>query len=114
MSYTYNNPVFRLSEYITALPEDVLNQQFQEKSLPYVMLKLYGFGEINISDWKEKHHNTIIPSGEFDLSYCLGEMPENLIQMQMIMIKKSDEIISFPAVDSDNITMNDIIVEVIK
>ena len=112
MSYADRNSSFRFSEYRDTLTEDDLKKQMLERSLPDVMLTLYGFGEINVEAWKEETHDIIVPDGEFDLSYCLSEIPEELLNMRMLLIDKTDEMITLPDNDGRIITMNDMMIEV--
>jgi hypothetical protein len=114
LSYAEKKPVFRLSEYVESLSEDILKEQLQEKALPDVMLKLYGRGEIDVADWREETKDIIVPVGEFDLSYCLSELPDELVQMQKILIHRPDGEFTFSDDTGISIRMNDIQIEVIK
>lgn len=112
--YCSSHSAFRFSEYQDALTEEVLHEQMQENALPDVMLKLYALGIIDITAWKNMEKSILVPVGEFDLSYCLSEMPEELLEMRSITIQKTDDIIIFPVSDICRITMNDLTVEVKK
>ena len=114
LSYANKKTVFRFGEYIETLPSDVLNEQLRLKALPDVMLKLYGMGEIDVAGWKTENQSVIVPVGEFDLSYCLSELDEELVQMRLILIYKIDEVISFSDESGSSISMNDFKIEVIK
>lgn len=105
---------FSFSEYLKTLPDETLREQMTENALPDVMLNLYAFGEIDIATWREEQNNVIIPMGEFDLSYCLSKLPAELVQMQKIIVRRTDDIIKFPVPECKRITMTDFTVEVIK
>ena len=107
-------PVLLFSEYISEIPEELLKEQLQEKALPDVMLKLYGMGEIDIAGWRSENRDIIVPVGEFDLSYCLSELPAELVQMKKIIIYKLDETVTFSDNSESMIKMNDFKIEVIK
>lgn len=112
LSFADQNAVFRFSDYIASVSKEQLQEQLQEKSLPDVMLKLYGMGEIDVAGWRSEQHDIIVPVGEFDLSYCLSELPEELIQMQTILIQKLDEFITLSDDTGGSIKMNDFNIEV--
>lgn len=114
LSYADKKAVFCFSEYIETIPKELLQEQLQERSLPDVMLKLYGLGEIDVAGWRVKQQNITVPVGEFDLSYCLSELPEELVQMQTILIHKLDDVIDFSDCSENIIKINDFKVEVIK
>lgn len=112
LSFADQNAAFRFSDYLESIPKEQLQKQLQEKSLPDVMLKLYGMGEIDIAGWRSAQHDIIEPVGEFDLSYCLSELPEGLVQMQMILIHKLDEVITIADDAETHIMINDFKIEV--
>lgn len=112
LSFANQNAVFRFSDYLKSISKEQLQTQLQEKSLPDVMLKLYGMGEIDIAGWRSAQHDIIEPIGEFDLSYCLSELPEELVQMQMILIHKLEEMITLSDDMEYSITINDFKIEV--
>ena len=114
LSYANKKTVFRFGEYIEVLPGEVLNEQLRMNALPDVMLKLYGMGEIDVAGWKAENQSVIVPVGEFDLSYCLSELDEELVQMRSILIHKLDDVISFSNESDSRISMNDFKIEVIK
>lgn len=111
-SYAEDRDVFCFSDYIQAVPKEQLQEQLQEKSLPDVMLKLYGIGEIDVGSWRAEHGDIIVPAGEFDLSYCLGELPERLLQMESVQVQRLDEIITVSDDINVLIRMNDFKIEV--
>ena len=112
LSYAENKSVFCFSEYLGSVPKKQLQEQLQEKSLPYVMLKLYGLEVLDIAGWRSEQQDIIVPVGEFDLSYCLSELPEKLVQMDSIHIQKLDEVITLSDYAGGSIKINDFKVEV--
>lgn len=112
LSFAEQNSVFRFSDYLKSVSKEQLQKQLQEKSLPDVMLKLYGMGEIDIAGWRLAQNDIIEPVGEFDLSYCLSELPEELVQMQMILIQKLEEMITLSDDMEYSIKINDFKIEV--
>lgn len=112
LSFADQNAIFRFSDYLQSVSKEQLQKQLQEKSLPGVMLKLYGMGEIDIEGWRSAQHNIIEPVGEFDLSYCLSELPKELVQMQMILIHKLEEMITLSDGMEHSIRINDFKIEV--
>lgn len=112
LSYSEKNPVFCFSSYVETMSGEQLAEQLQEKSLPDVMLKLYGFGEIDIADWRTKQRDIIEPVGEFDLSYCLGELPSELVNMDLISVQKLDKIVTLSDGAENVIKINDFRIEV--
>ena len=114
LTFADKNSIFCFSDYLAVVPKEQVQEQLREKSLPDVMLKLYGLGEINVAGWRAEQHDIIVPVGEFDLSYCLSELPEELIQMQTILIQKLDEVITLLDAEDGSIKMNDFKIEVIR
>lgn len=112
LSFAENRAVFNFSEYLDTVSKTQLHEQMQEKALPDVMLKLYGLGEIDIAGWRSAQHDIIVPVGEFDLSYCLSELPEESVQMESIMIYKLDDVITLSDHKGGHIEMNDFKIEV--
>lgn len=112
LSFAENRAVFNFSEYLDNVSKTQLHEQMQEKALPDVMLKLYGLGEIDIAGWRSTQHDIIVPVGEFDLSYCLSELPEESVQMESIMIYKLDDVITLSDHKGGHIEMNDFKIEV--
>lgn len=112
LTFADKNSIFCFSDYLEVVPKEQVQEQLREKSLPDVMLKLYGMGEIDVSDWRLKQQDIIVPVGEFDLSYCLSELPENLVQMDSILIHKLNKVITLSDDTGGSIKMNDFNIEV--
>lgn len=114
LTFSDSNPVFCFSDYLCSVSEEQLQWQLQEKALPDIMLKLYGLGNIDVAGWRSEQHDIIVPVGEFDLSYCLSELPEELVQMQTILIHKLDDVITLSRDSGNSIKINDFKIEVMK
>ena len=114
LTFADKNSIFCFSDYLAAVPKEQVQEQLREKSLPDVMLKLYGMGEIDVEDWRAEQHDIIVPVGEFDLSYCLSELPKELVQMQTILIQKLDEVITLLDAEGGSIKINNFKIEVIR
>ena len=112
LSFANQNAVFCFSDYLASISKEQLQEQLHEKSLPDVMLKLYGMGEIDVAGWHSAQHDIIEPVGEFDLSYCLSELPQELVQMQMILIHKLDDVITLSDNAGNCIKINNFKIEV--
>ena len=106
LTFADKNSIFCFSDYLAVVPKEQVQEQIREKSLPDVMLKLYGLGEIDIAGWRAEQHDIIVPVGEFDLSYCLSELPIELVQMQTILIQKLDEVITLSDETGNSIKIN--------
>lgn len=112
LSFANQNTVFCFSDYLAFVSKEQLQEQLQEKSLPDVMLKLYGLGKIDVAGWRSAQHDIIEPVGEFDLSYCLSELPQELVQMQTILIYKLDDVITLSDDAGNCIKINNFKIEV--
>ena len=73
--------------------------------------------ELNIEEWKNGERFTVIPNGEFELSWCLEEIPEEYLEIKRIRFTKTDSSFSF-SVRQDGyeraIDMTDFEVEVVR
>ena len=114
LTFADKNSIFCFSDYLAVVPKEQVQEQLREKSLPDVMLKLYGLGEIDVAGWRAEQHDIIVPVGEFDLSYCLSELPKELVQMQTMLIQRLDGIITISDEAGNSIKMNDFKIEVIR
>lgn len=102
------------SEYVTSLTNEQKAALTCNNALPDVMMKLYAMENLDIAGWKDSEKNIIIPSGEFDLSYCLSELPESILNMSEIKIARLDDIFEFTIDDQMRIFINDFEFEVIR
>lgn len=112
--YINSNSKVKFSEYIESLDMDDLIEMNVENSLLDVMLTLYSMSSIDIYGWKLAEKSIIVPSGEFDLSYCLSELSEDLLNMKTINIIRLDEIYEFSINNQTRILINDFEFEVLR
>ncbi len=82
--YTKEHSVFTIKEFVGSLSENIINELCKENSLPDVLVSLYAMQELDIDSWRKSERTSIIPDGEFELSWCLNEMDENLVNMKKI------------------------------
>ena len=74
LTFADKNSIFCFSDYLAIVPKAQVQEQIREKSLPDVMLKLYGLGEIDIAGWRAEQHEpkfTRNPDGSVTLVYDL-------------------------------------------
>lgn len=116
-SYAHNCSRFYASEFIGSLSISQLIELTEENALPDVLLKLLAMQELNIEEWKSAEKLTIEPTGVFDLSLCLEEIPQDYLKMKQISISVTDKIYSFEMAVNNSlrkITLTDFLVEVLK
>lgn len=115
--YARSHQQFSASEFISSFRISDLVEACEENALPDILMTLFCMQELHISEWKDSEHFTFIPNGEFELSWCLGKMPQELLQMEKIIFYKLEKTFCF-SVTLDgkrrNIDMTDFEVEVIR
>ena len=89
--FLQTNKNTNISDFLESLDKTYLMNLCEENSLLNVILKLYQFGEINITGWHENKPDIIPPYGEFDLSYCLDNIDPNLLNINKLIIHKVDD-----------------------
>lgn len=108
---------FKISDFIDSLRVSELKEYSTENALPSVMLSLFAMQELNIEEWKNGERFTVIPNGEFELAWCLEEIPEEYLQIKQIRFIKTSSNFSF-SVQQDGyerkIDMTDFEVEVVR
>lgn len=108
---------FKISEFLDSLRVAELKEYSIENALPNFMLSLFAMQELNIEEWKNEERFTVIPNGEFELSWCLEEIPEEYLQIKQIRFKNTGSIFSF-SVQQDGyeqkIDLTDFEVEVVR
>ena len=108
---------FKISDFIDSLRVSELKEYSIENALPNVMLSLFAMQELNIEEWKNGERFTVIPNGEFELAWCLEEIPEEYLQIKQIRFTKSNSNFSFSAQQDGyerKIDMTDFEVEVVR
>ncbi len=113
--YLISRTEFKISEFVGSLSDKKLYEFCKENALPQMVLSLYSLQKISISDWKKSKEMIIQPMGEFELSWCLSELSDNLLEIDYFTIDKMDREFSF-TVNTDGkqnrISMSDFVVEV--
>lgn len=108
---------FKISEFVASLQDGDLFDYCEENALPQVVLNLYAMQSVSVSAWKESQEIIILPLGEFELSWCLSEMPEQYRQLDSFTVTKLEREFSF-TVERDGrqnrISMTDFLFEVKK
>jgi hypothetical protein len=90
--FAFNHSYFKSSEMLDSFSKKDRDFICEENAVFDVLLKLYGLGEIDIEKWKNAQAEIIVPSGEFDLNYCLSLLNDSLLEIKSIKISKTDEI----------------------
>ncbi len=75
---------FTVSDFVESLSVTQLKNLCEENALPEVLVSLYAMQELNIEEWRNSEHISIMPNGEFELAWCMNEVDENLLQMKKI------------------------------
>ena len=108
---------FKISDFIDSLRVSELKEYSIENALPSVMLSLFAMQELNIEEWKNGERFTVIPNGEFELAWCLEEIPDEYLQIKQIRFTKINSNFSFSAEQDGyerKIDMTDFEVEVVR
>lgn len=108
---------FKISEFIDSLRVSELKEYSIENALPNVMLNLFAMQELNIEEWKTGERFTVIPNGEFELAWCLEEIPKEYLQIKQVRFEKTNGNFSFSVKQDEyerKIDMTDFEVEVVR
>ena len=106
---------FSISHFVESLRISELLNFCQENALPNVLLSLFAMQEIDLDGWKKSERFTVLPNGEFELSWCLEELPPELLNAKQIVFQKLESTFRFSAEIEGiqhNIEMTDFAVEV--
>lgn len=113
-SYIRNDDKPKFSGFVDSIGMEDLSEMCKDNSLLDVMMKLFSMGEIDIEGWKNSERNIIIPSGEFDLAYCLSELTDELLNIKSVRIDRLNEVCEFTIEGQMKIFSNDFEIEVIR
>ena len=106
---------FKVSEFIASLSDKELFEFCEEDALMKVIMSLYSFQKISITDWKESDEIIVQPMGEFELAWCLSEIPDYCLELDYFTVENLDRDFSF-VVNFDGkqnkISMTDFLIEV--
>lgn len=89
------NKAFSTEDLIGSMTVAELSSFCEEKALPQVLLSLYEIGEIDIEEWKQFEEIDITPVGEFELNWCMKQLPEDFLDMKRIVFEKTDRTMKF-------------------
>ena len=106
---------FKISEFVASLCDDQLYEFCEENALPQVVLSLYALQKISISDWKKNKGMIVQPMGEFELSWCLSQLPDYHLEIDCFTVEKLDREFSFSVKKEgklNRIDMSDFAIEV--
>mgnify|MGYP003508804271 FL=1 len=93
--FMQDKDIFTSEEFIDSLRVSELKAFCGEQALPQFLLSLYEIGVIDIEDWKSSESIELQPMGEFELSWCLYQLPEKLLNIKKIDISKMDQELNF-------------------
>ena len=82
-----------------------------------MLLTLFSMQELDIEGWKNEEHFTVVPNGEFELSWCLEEIPQEHLQVRKIRFTKLERPCSFECTldgKRHSVDMTDFEVEVFR
>ena len=113
--YLITKTEFRISEFVASLNDERLYEFCEENALPQMVLSLYSIQKISVSDWKKSNEMIVQPMGEFELSWCLSELPDHYLEIDCFTVEKLDREFAF-AVNRDGkqnrISMSDFVIGV--
>lgn len=113
--YLITRTEFKISEFVASLSDEILYDFCEENALPQMILSLYSLQKISISDWKKSEEMIVPPMGEFELSWCLSELPEYCLEIDSFTVTKIDREFSFAVSvggKQNRISMSDFMIEV--
>lgn len=115
--FTANRDSFKISDFIDSLCVSELKEYSIEKALPNVLLSIFAMQKLDIEEWNKNEKFTVIPNGEFELSWCLDKIPKDYLNMKRIEFSDLGTSFSFSVRYDDTeyrIDMTDFYVEVIR
>lgn len=116
-AYANEHDCFYASDFVKSMSiSDLLNFS-EENALPHVLLSLLSMMELNIEKWNESEKFVIVPDGEFELSWCLGEITKEYLQIKKIVFSANKSVYSFELNEENNakkIDFTDFMVEVLR
>ena len=113
--YMITRERFKISEFAASLSDEKLYEFCEENALPQVILALYSLQEISVAEWKKSSEMIVEPMGEFELSWCLSELPEYCREIDSFTVAKLDREFSFTVCrdgKQNRISMSDFAIEV--
>ena len=114
---TRENDRFTANDFIRSLRVSDIEEYCADHALPNVLLTLFSMQELDIEGWKNEEHFTVVPNGEFELSWCLEEIPQEHLQVRKIRFTKLERPCSFECTldgKRHSVDMTDFEVEVFR
>lgn len=108
---------FTTKDYIDSLKVSELKEFCSEQALPQFLLALYEIGMMNIEEWKDSKEIELQPMGELELSWCLHQLSEELLNIKKVYFRNTNKTISFSIEEDEverGIEMSILEVEVVR
>ena len=108
---------FTINEFIESLRVSDLKEYSTENALPQVLLFLFSMQELDIEGLKKSNEFSVLPNGEFELDWCLSEIPGEYLQMKSMRFSNLNKALSISVQCGDyvhKVDMTDFEVEVIR
>lgn len=109
---------FRINEFVASLDNERLCEYCTDHALQQVIMALYAMQTVSIENWRASSDVVMTPLGEFELAWCLNEMPEQLLEkLRQITVTKLDREFSVTVTSGETrkkIEMTDFLVEVTR
>lgn len=86
---------FRISEFIASLSDMKLVYFCEDSALPQVILTLYALQRVSVTDWRKSEEMVVAPLGEFELAWCMKDLPEYCLEIDSFTVEKLDRDFSF-------------------
>lgn len=112
--FASSRELFCFSDFQKSLSQEDLSEMTQENALMNVMFKLYDDRTLPVKAWREGLKPEIEPLGEFDLRYCLTEIPGAFTTMDEILVTKCDNLVEFRVGNELKVFINDFQMKVIR
>ena len=87
---------FTLEDYWRSLNPEQQRELCGGNALLMVMLQLYELGTVSVEQWRESEQTVFEPGGEFELGWCLSQLPEELLNLRAIHVFNSEESCQLP------------------
>lgn len=95
--FAQNQECFPISCFVASLRIAERLDFCQETALPNVLLSLFAMQQIDLDGWKKSERFAILPNGEFELAWCLEELPPELLNEKQIRFQKLETTFCFSA-----------------
>jgi hypothetical protein len=96
VAYAETHRRFTLEDYWRSLSPEQQKTLCKGNALLMVMLQLYELGTVSVEQWRESEQTVFEPGGEFELGWCLSQLPEELLKIRAIHVSNSEESCQLP------------------